>query len=388
MLDVTHNPWLVAASLAVALMAGFTGLSLTKNASELTLARRKGNVVLSAIALGGGIWSMHFVAMLGMELPIDYYYDPLITLISALTAILLVGVALLLLHFKQRTPLTITSAGSIVGVGILTMHYIGMSGIQRCLPLYSASGVFIAVASSIGLSIAAIWLAYGARTHKNIILGTLFFGVAVFAVHFVAMAGTGFIEVTLEGTADRLIDNNTLAFLVTIGVFVLCGGFLLSGATFWDNKNQALTTQAAIAGAPAFIDMASTLPPQTQQTNQAPSSPKEDGVKQIPYEKNGLTYFISCDDIAVIRAEGHYTILYSNNEKLFCSWSMSEAIKRLPSSLFVRTHRSYLINPNHVSGFERKKDNGICYFENTPSVGKVPVSRSRLAAVKSTLSLA
>ena len=118
-MDVAHNPWLVAASLAVALMAGFTGLSLTKNASELSVERRKANVVLSAIALGGGIWSMHFVAMLGMELPIDYYYDPLITLISALTAILLVGLALLLLHFKQRTNITITCAGGIVGVGIL-----------------------------------------------------------------------------------------------------------------------------------------------------------------------------------------------------------------------------------------------------------------------------
>ena len=382
MLDVAHNPWLVAASLAVALMAGFTGLSLTKNASGLSVERRKANVVLSAIALGGGIWSMHFVAMLGMELPIDYYYDPLITLISALTAILLVGLALLLLHFKQRTNITITCAGGIVGVGILAMHYIGMSGIQRCLPLYSITGIIISITSSIILSIAAIWLAYGARTHKNIILGTLFFGIAVFAVHFVAMSGTSFIEVQLEAAADRLIDNDTLAFLVTIGVFILCGGFLLNGATFWDNKKQITTMHGA---APFVADVPLNDARSTNQSGLATSAQKAEGVKQMPYEKNGLTYFINCRDVAVIRAEGHYTILYSNNEKLFCSWSISEAIKRLSPGTFVRTHRSYLINPTHVSGFERKKDNGICYFENTPSIGKVPVSRSRLADVKSSL---
>ena len=56
MLDVSHNPLLVIASLAVALMAGFTGLSLTRGASRLQPAQRKRVVAMSAVALGGGIW--------------------------------------------------------------------------------------------------------------------------------------------------------------------------------------------------------------------------------------------------------------------------------------------------------------------------------------------
>ena len=207
----------------------------------------------------------------------------------------------------------------------------------------------------------------------------------MFAVHFVAMSGTNFIEVQLEAAADRLIDNDTLAFLVTIGIFILCGGFLLNGATFWDNKNQNPTITTMYEGAPFVAEMPSNDTHTTNPSSLAASPQKAEGVKQMPYEKNGLTHFVNCRDVAVIRAEGHYTILYSNNEKLFCSWSISEAIKRLSPGVFVRTHRSYLINPTHVSGFERKKDNGICYFENTPSVGKVPVSRSRLADVKSSL---
>ncbi|MEO1309326.1 MAG: MHYT domain-containing protein, partial [Pseudomonadota bacterium] len=74
-LATSHNTVLVLASFVVALAAGFTGLTLTKDLARQTVAQRKLAVSLGAIALGGGIWSMHFVAMLGLELPILFYYD-------------------------------------------------------------------------------------------------------------------------------------------------------------------------------------------------------------------------------------------------------------------------------------------------------------------------
>ena len=55
---------------------------------------------------------------------------------------------------------------------------------------------------------------------------------------------------------------------------------------------------------------------------------------------------------------------------------------------FVRAHRSYLINPGHVSSFTRNKDTGVCYFEEVGSLPKVPVSRSRLGSVRAVLGLA
>lgn len=122
MLDYSHDGLLVLASLAVALMAGFTGLSLTRGISALSLGQRKLVVSLSAVALGGGIWSMHFVAMLGLRLPIQFYYDSLITLISALIAILIAGLALLMVHFGRRTRARVMLAGLIVGIGIPIMH--------------------------------------------------------------------------------------------------------------------------------------------------------------------------------------------------------------------------------------------------------------------------
>lgn len=370
MLDYTHDGLLVAASLAVALMAGFTGLSLTRGASALPVARRKLMVSMSAVALGGGIWSMHFVAMLGLQLPIQFYYDSLVTLISALVAILIAGLALLVVHFGQRTRARVVLAGVIVGLGIPVMHYVGMSGMQICRPVYGVAGVAVALVASVVLSVLAFLIAYDKRAPRNIVLGTLGFGLAVFAVHFTAMAGTGFVLAEGAAGAGPLISNGVLAFGVTLSVFVLSGAFLLTGVTF--APQPAPTDRATVPDAPPLPEAKPAARP---------------AITTIPYEKDGQTRFVTADAVAAIRAEGHYTVLYVGAQKLFCPWSITEAETRVPGGDFVRSHRSYLINRNHVSGFERKKDTGVCFFDQVPALGKVPVSRARLSEVRTLLGL-
>jgi len=374
LLDVSHNYWLVLASLAIALMAGFTGLSLLHGASYMGLNKRKRVVCYAAIALGGGIWSMHFVAMLGLQLPVLFFYDTLVTLFSALIAILMVGAALLILHFRTRTVVTKTMAGTIIGVGILAMHYTGMSGMERCLPVYNTGGLIIAIIASVLLSIAAIWIAYGERSHKNIVFGTFFFGFAVFAVHFVAMASTSFEVIEAVETAESLISNDTLAYIVTIGSFIICGAFLLNTATFAPDKRPSNKMENTANGS-------------TTGEGKLNHNSKTYASIKIPFEKNGTIFFLAHSQIAAIRAEGHYTVIYNNEERLFCPWSLTEAEKRLADTGFIKTHRSYLVNPGHVSGFERKKDNGVCLFEASDCLDKVPVSRSRLPATRQALGL-
>jgi NO-binding membrane sensor protein with MHYT domain len=232
MVDAGHDYRLVLASLAVAMMAGFTGLSLTRGASKLPAGRRKVVVSMSAVALGGGIWSMHFVAMLGLQLPFLFYYDALITLISALVAILITGIALLLLHFVPRSKASITGAGVIIGLGIPVMHYIGMSGMELCRPVYTPLGLIAVFAASILLGTAAVWLAYGERGRRNIVQGTAGFGLAVFSVHFLAMAGTTFQPVHDGVGTGQGIGNESLALLVTLSAFLISAAFLLTGVTF------------------------------------------------------------------------------------------------------------------------------------------------------------
>ena len=114
-LSYSHNQTLVVLALVLAVVSGFTGFTLTHNLSAKTLLQRKISVSMAAVALGGGIWSMHFVAILGLSLPVMVFYDAAITLASALVAILVVAVALMILHFFVRTSLTIVLAGCIVG---------------------------------------------------------------------------------------------------------------------------------------------------------------------------------------------------------------------------------------------------------------------------------
>jgi NO-binding membrane sensor protein with MHYT domain len=305
---------------------------------------------------------MHFVAMLGLRLPILYYYDGLITLISALVVILMIGLALLILHFRPRTPVTITLAGGIVGMGIAVMHYIGMLGMELCRPVFGLLDVGISVLASLALSIIAIWVAYGVRRQRNILLGTLCFGGAVFAVHFIAMSRTGFLKLDVADAAGPLISNETLAMGVALAAFAISGAFLLTGITFLeDPEHQPEVMQGPNAA------------PNTQDT--AP----------VPYERDGRTQFAERASIAAVRAEGHYTVLYVNGEKLFCPWSISEATSRLGSKQFILAHRSYLINPAHVTEFRRTKDTAVCLFDGIDSLPKVPVSRSRLGDVRTAL---
>lgn len=364
MLDFSHDWRLVLASLAIALMAGFTGLSLTRGASRLSPAHRKAVVAMAAIVLGGGIWSMHFVAMLGLRLPLMYFYDPLSTLISALAAILMTGLALLILHFRPRTAASLTLAGAIIGAGISVMHYLGMSGMEACIPVFTPAGVAGAAVASVVLSVLAVRLAYGERGRRNIVQGTIGFGLAVTAVHFIAMAGTGFLPADNAAPAPG-IGNETLAILVTLASFTICSAFLLTAITFLPGPETETATPA-----PA---------PQPAAPPRAEAAPL-----RIPHEREGRTLFIDPATVSAVRAEGHYTVIIRGKDSLFCPWSITEAEERLAPAGFIRVHRSYLLNPARVAKFERLKDTALCMVDGDGGL-RIPVSRNRLPEVRAAL---
>lgn len=362
-LDVTHSGFLIIMSCVVALVAGFTGLSLTRDLSDKSVFQKKVSIALASVALGGGIWAMHFIAMLGLQLPILFYYDAAITLVSALSAILIVGAALLLLHFAERTPAIITLAGGIVGVGILVMHYIGMAGLELCRAVYTPAGIALSSVVAIGLCILAFWIAYGQRTNRNILLGTLCFSTAVSAVHFLAIAGTNFVAEPSLSEFGPPISNETLA----LGVIFF--SFVIFGACLWVSVTYLV--------APSTQDAADPLPVTAQKQDQA-------ALLQIPCERDGGKVFIAPNEVMFVRADGHYTQVYTEAERFFCVWPVTEATKRLVPAGFLQTHRSYLVNPQRVARFERTKDKGRCVFEGA-DLPPAPVSRSKLKAIQDAL---
>ena len=387
MITPTYDYLLVLASVLVSFMATFTGLTLTSGISALPENRRKMQIVMAALALGGGIWSMHFVAILAMRFPFSIDYDSLYTLGSALIAILMAGLALLIVHFAPPTRGYRVAAGTILGNGIVAMHYVGMSAIRGCLPIYDSVGVVLAVAGSTIIGIAVISLTYGRRDTAHVVASSVIFGASVVAVHFVAIAWTTFQPSEEITVFTPLIESGTLPLLVMFSAFVICGTFLLASTNyvFAGFGGDAVLVAADGRGAnPATGPVAA--PTEFEPRATAPAMlPGE--IPRIPYERDKRTHFISADQVIALRAEGHYTVLYTFDEKLFCPWSISEAANRLPESLYLRTHRSYLVNIHHVTAFERHKDNGSCHFDGARSLKFVPVSRGNVAGVREALGL-
>lgn len=382
-LEVAYSPLLIFGSLAVAIMAAFTALRLTSNLRDLDTTARKVRVTQGALALGLGIWSMHFTGMLAVKLPIVISYDPVLTLASALIAVLVVGVALLALHFGVRTKSRIYIAGTLTGFGIVGMHYLGMSAISaNCLITYSPFGIVLAVAIGITSSIAAIELAYGNRSLLSTVAGAIVLGLAISAMHYSAMYFTVFtIGAELIPVPASFLSNEQLALAVILSSFVLSGLFLLMAVPTDNNPASEETTDTET--------FEKTAPTQLQGNFENSEETTEIDVPEqvkIPYEQNKILRMMSADTIHIIKAEGHYTRINDGEQDLFCPWSISRLEKALNPSEFMRTHRSFIVNKRLITGFRREGDKAFCLVGSNTEI-EIPISRARVTELRKFLQL-
>lgn len=383
MLTVSYDPVLVVASVMVAIMASFTGLRLASGLSQLDSKTRKQEIAKAAMALGGGIWSMHFIGMLAVQIPVSIRYDALATLGSVLVAVLVTGLGLLVLHFGRRTRKRIGLAGVLTGLGIVSMHYIGMSAIGgNCIVTYEPAGYVISTTIAIAASTAALWLAYSRRTLLQLALASVLLGITIASMHYSAMIYTRFWRATeIVLLEEPNFSSGTLALVVAFAAFLICGLFLLT----------AIPTQrlaAVVDGEPSDSEAAvARAPRQAASLASDQDVGESEGLRsRLPYEANHATRFIAVEEIQAVRADGHYTKLYNEQGEVFCPWPISRVEMELLDGAFIRTHRSYLVNLRHVRGFERDGDKAFCLIGEA-SDARVPVSRSRMQEVRRALGL-
>lgn len=380
---VSYNPGLVLASLLVAIMASFTGLRLASGLEGLDPARRKTRIAKAAVAMGGGIWSMHFIGMLAMRISAELSYDALLTLGSALVAILITGVGLLLLHFGERTTRRIWLAGAVTGLGIVSMHYIGMAAIGGSRTVvYDPPGYFVSSAIAIASSTCGLWLAYKRRALPHLAVGSAMLGIAISAMHYSAMAFTHFLPaIEAMPVREPILSSGVLALLVALAAFLICGFFLLTAIPI-----ERLETRSVVPRTPVRLSVV-----------EHAGASAGDGILvrpadsrrmlRLPYEQNNTIRFLPIEEVFAVQADGHYTRLYNGSEQLFCPWPISRVEETLERSSFMRTHRSYLVNLRHVKGFHRDGDKAFCILANRRQ-DNIPVSRSRIAMVREALQLA
>ena len=197
-----HFP-LVALSLLVAIFAAFMAFTVASQAAVTEDKVRK-NVLLGAgsLALGGGIWSMHFLGMTAFELCLSVNYDLTITALSALPGIAAAWVALNLLIRSRVSAIEILVGGVLVGAGIGTMHYSGMAAMDMAPLLRYDLGMFLlSIVVAVVLAMLSLWIKFGisaAIKSKNllgrhIIAASIVMGLAIAGMHYTGMAAARFV---------------------------------------------------------------------------------------------------------------------------------------------------------------------------------------------------
>jgi NO-binding membrane sensor protein with MHYT domain len=160
----THDLRLVVLSIAIATIASYTALTL---AGRLTESGRVGTAWLigGAIAMGIGIWSMHFIGMLSYNLPLPVNYDVPIVLASMGVAIIASAIALFLVSRQYLSRLQLLIGSVFMGIGIAAMHYTGMAAMRlEATPVYNLKLVALSIVVAIGASLTALWIAFQFRS--------------------------------------------------------------------------------------------------------------------------------------------------------------------------------------------------------------------------------
>jgi diguanylate cyclase (GGDEF)-like protein len=222
-LQGTYNFYLVGLSLFVAIFASYTALDLAGRIRKIDGAPLKRTAWLAggAASMGLGIWSMHFIGMLAFRMPIELGYDPWITGLSLMIAVLVSGFALLVVTSNVVTHTRLALGGVLMGLGVAAMHYTGMAAMRMhpaivYKPVLFGASIGIAIAASW----AALWIAFTLRdgTQRFLLLkrcaAGLVMGLAIAGMHYTAMSAAIFRSGSICGAASS-VSMSWLAITVT-----------------------------------------------------------------------------------------------------------------------------------------------------------------------------
>jgi diguanylate cyclase len=370
-MPVTHEPWLVALSVLVAIQGAYVGLSLAVQVGAAVGLRRRLLLAGAAISLAVAIWAMHFVAMLAARLPfpIDYLVFP--TLLSFLVCVLVVGAAVFAASAGPLTPIRLTAAACGMGAGIFTMHYIGMAALHASATmLHAPAYVAASMAVAIGASGLALWLAAGRGGRPPLLLSAIAFGIAISGMHYTAMAGLTLYPHAPASTAPAL-SSDLLAIVVAVVAFLVSVVFLLFLVPDRSVEPQAPALSADI-GQGTYSPLGGAGAPRRL-------------ARHLPIERDGVAHFVAVDQVVAIHANAHYTYIFDGTAKLFCPLAIGDVEARLDTTRFVRVHRSHIVNIERVVGLKRAGDSGLVELAGSDRYA-VPVSRSRVGPLKSRIS--
>lgn len=258
MLMSSYDQLLVIVSFIVAFLASYTALDMAGRVATST-----GKVALvwlfgGGFALGVGIWSMHFIGMLAMSLPMVMSYSASLTVLSMVIAVAASIFALWIVCYGELPWYRLCGGAIVMGSGVVAMHYTGMAALMVNPGIvWDWRWIWLSVAIALGASGAALWLAFHLRrgTGRLALMrsgAALIMGIAIAGMHYTGMAAASF---PASSHATHLgVNSSWLAILVVVVTLAILGITLL--VSMLDARLQARTSVLASSLAEANRELA------------------------------------------------------------------------------------------------------------------------------------
>ncbi|WP_240544613.1 EAL domain-containing protein [Exiguobacterium algae] len=231
--SMSQNLLLMALSFLIASVSAFAAIELAQRVNGQAQTSNRIWIVSGGATLGLGIWSMHFIAMLGHDAMRDITYSIFLIFLSIVVAMAGCILAFWMIS-HQPTPRRFIQSGAIMGGGIGGMHYIGMASIQGVVITYHAGLVLLSVMIAFTVSFVALWVGFfSTYTKRHIpfelkLLFSLMMGVAIFAMHQVGMRAASFTFLPDSTSKLTAIEPTLLAWLVSAMTVLLFSIYFIS----------------------------------------------------------------------------------------------------------------------------------------------------------------
>lgn len=246
MLKISWDPVLIAISYLVAFIASFVALD---SAGKIPLSSRKAALfwrIAGGVTLGIGIWSMHFIGMLSMQMPMMMSYDLWLTLASLGVAVVASATALnIAVAGKKLSPFRLIFATAILSAGVVSMHYIGMAALMLDGSIiWDRRLVGLSVVIAVVASGTALWLAFRLRDKRkgvfiDRIIAAFVMAAAICAMHYIGMSAAQFQE--MAHTLPGGIGGLGLSIWVSVTTLCLLGVMLIISLIDSHRRTSRLT---------------------------------------------------------------------------------------------------------------------------------------------------
>ncbi|UFR05993.1 hypothetical protein KBP30_34600 [Streptomyces sp. Go40/10] len=229
-LDHAAFGWLTPVlSYVMACTGAALGLRCTVRALATTGRSRRNWLVTAASAIGTGIWTMHFVAMLGFRVSgSDIRYNVPLTILSLLVAMVVVCAGVFVVGYSRDRRRALFLGGLTTGLGVASMHYLGMAAVRLHGDVgYDPVLVGLSVLIAVVAATAALWAGLNITSPLAVTVASLVMGAAVSSMHYTGMFA---VSVSVDPSGDTLPGATAMQFIFPLAVGL--GSYLFITSAF------------------------------------------------------------------------------------------------------------------------------------------------------------